>query len=362
MVRNQTYRIDLPETGLLSSLLLKVTGPTVSGATLADELWRILDFIDSIEVIGNGATVIKSLEGKHFHFLNWLHQGIVPPHFWRNYATNTQFEYFLINFGRSLGDPDYGLDLSRWDNVELRIANTATATYYGSDFTLSILQSYLRDTPGGFRGYLRSELWREWTTVQNETKYFTLPTEYPISTLALRALPDTTAGLSDTGFSNLMDDIDFSIQGGTKQVYKGGLDDLIVMNYLERGAEIITSGEADVNADRGIDVGVGRMFGWSGVSGSRDGAVSATVPTMLGDATDNTISFEAREADSPVEFMVRGMGFQNTGYLVHAHDLDPAKMIDPRQVGDVRLNIRTRDTAASADGTNQVILERLVSI
>lgn len=361
MTRGQTYRIDLPETGLVSGLMLKVSANCTSGATLADPKWRLLDFLPTIEVIGNGATVIKSLSAKHLHFLSWLHQGIVPPHFWRNYATNTQFDYIPILFGRGLFDPTYGLDLSRWDNVELRVTNDASATYYGTDLSVSIMQYFLRGAGGGFQGYLRSELWRQWATVQNETRYFILPTEYPITGLYLRALPAVTAGMSDTGFSNLMADIDLSVGGGATKLYKGGLDDLVVSNYLERGAEVITSGLADLTADKGVDVGVGRMFGWSTTSGSKDGAVSAVIPTMIADATDNTISFEAGEADSPVEFMTRGMAYQNMAYLLHDQDLSPDWTLDPKRDGETRLNITTANSATAAGGTDEIVLERLVT-
>jgi hypothetical protein len=361
MTRSQTYRIDLPKTGQLSGILLKVTAPSVSAAFANGGDWRLLDYLGLIEVIGNGATVIKSLQAKNLHFTAWLHQGIVTPHFWRNYATNTQFEYILILFGRYLFDTDYGLDLGKWDNVELRVTNTATASTHGSDPTVSIVQYFLRQNPGSFRGYIRSEIWREWTTVTDETKYFVLPTEFPISGIYLRALPATTTGMSDTGMSNLMDDVDFSIQGGTLQLFKGGIDDLIVSNYLDRGAEIITSGEWYGNADKGIDVSVGRMFGWAGVWGAKGGAAATVDQTMIADATDNTISFEGAQADEVAEFITRGLAFHNHGYLLHNHLLVPDFMIDPKRDGEVRLNIHTANSATADNGTNQVVLERLVS-
>jgi hypothetical protein len=361
MPLNATYRIDLPKTGMLSSMLVKVSANCTSGATLAGGAWRLLDFLGKLEIIVNGATVVKSCDVTDLHFLSWLHQGIVPPHFWRNYATNTQFEYFLVNFGRYLGDPEYGLDLSRYNSAELRLTNSATATNYSTDITLSMLNVYMRDMNGSFKGYLRSEEWRKWTTVQAATEYNILPTEYPISLIALSAVPHATLGMFDTNGQNLMDTILLSKGGGVKQMYQGGYDDLMVTNYLDRGAEVITSGIADLTADRGIQTSIQRMFGFAGISGSKDGAVSAVIPTMIADATDGAISFEAREADSPVEFTVRGMGFMNYAWLVNDPDLDPAGLLDPKVDGECRLDITTRDAATAAAGTNKILLERLVS-
>ncbi len=361
ITRNTTFRIDLPESGMLSGLLLRFDADCASGATLTNKNWRLIDHLTKIEIIANGATVIKSLSGFQLQYLGFLQQRIVPPHFWRNYATNTQMEYLLITFGRFLGDPDYGLDLSQFDNVELRITNTGSSTFYGADIRLSIMQSYLRDVAGGFQGYIRSEEWRKYTTAQAGVEYFTLPTEYPIAGLYLRAMPSNTNGLMDTGFHNLMHDLDFSIGGGQKQLYKGGLDDLIIFNYLEQGIELFTSGHMDRTADYAGDVGIGRMFGWAGISGSKDGAVSSTIPTILADESYNTIKPEAREADSPIHFIVRGMGYHNCAYLVHAPNLEPELMLNPAEVGDVRLNITTKDSSSAASGENQLFLERVVT-
>jgi hypothetical protein len=361
MALGETYHLDLPKSGMLSALQVQVSGACVSGATLGGGDYRLIDFLPTIEVIANGATVIKSLSAKHLYYINWLKQGVLPVHNWRNYATNTQFDNFFILFGRRLFDQQYGLDLGRYDQCELKITNNASATYYGAALGVTILQHWWRDFAGGFQGFLRSELWRQWTTVQNETKYLLLPSEYPISGLYLRALPSVTNGLSDTGFANLMYDIDFSMGGGTKRLYKGGLSQLALANYQEKGLLALTAAELDLTADKGVDVGLGRLFGWSGISGSKDGAVSAVVPTELADAADNTISFEAREADSPIEVINMGYAPMNMSYLIDVPDLDPNLMLDPKRDGETRLNIQTRNAAASADGTNEVVLERVVA-
>ncbi len=361
MTRGQTYKIDLPEQGLVSAMFLKLSAPCTSGATLADELWRLQDHLGSLEVIGNGATIIKSAPWKVFEGIQVRRTKVSALNAWRNYATNTQFEYLMLLFGRNLWDADYGLDLAKYDNVEFRLTNSSSATYHGADITASLMLAYLREHSGGFRGHIRTELWREWTTVANEIKYHTLPTEFPFCGIWLRADPDTTTGKADTGFANLMTDIDFKIGGGTKQVYKGGLDDLALVKYYEDGVEGLISGAADVNADRGIPTSLGRVLGWAAVSGSKDGAVSTVDVTEEADSTDGTISFEAREADSPIEFIHRGYAYQHMTALHYSPDLSPETLLVPTQAGEMTLNIQTANAASAADGTNQIILERVVA-
>lgn len=361
MTRGQTYRIDLPLTGFLSSILLKLSAPCTSGATLADPLWRLRDHFGTVELIGNGSTIIKSADLVHHDYLSWLRGKVPRTYQWRNYATNTQFEYVLINLGRYPGDPEFGLDLSKWDNVELRVTNSSSATYHSADITASIQFEYLRDHAQGFRGFLRTELWREWTTVSDEWKYFTLPSEFPIAGVYLRAVPDDTSGVMDTNFANLMYDIEFKMSGGTKNIYIGGLDDLALWNYYEDEAVGLVSGHADINADRGVPISLGRVFGQTVSAGDLSGAIAGSIPTMKGDLTDGDFVGENREADAPLHFIFMGYAFEYSAHLWHSKSLDPGELLDPKVVGETTLNIHTRSGAAYADGTAQVILDRVVS-
>jgi hypothetical protein len=361
MTRGQTYKIDLPETGMVSGLFLKLSAPSTSNATLAATPWRLQDLLGTLEVIANGSTIIKSADWKNFSFLHFLKSGVGEMSAWRNYATNTQFENLLVLFGRSLWDPDYGLDLSKYDNVEFRLTNSSSATYHSDDITASLMLAYLREHTGGFRGHIRTEKWREWTTVANETKYFTLPTEFPYCGIYLRALPDETSGVNDTGFANLMSDIDFKIGGGTKQVYKGGLDDLALMNYYELGKMAQVGGLLAATADHGFSVSLGRVLHRATASGSKDGSGSSTVPTIEADETDGYIKPESAEADSPIEFIFEGYGYQYSAWLHRSPELAPDTLLVPQQAGEITLNVMTANSASAADGTNQVILERVVS-
>lgn len=362
MTRNQTYRIDLPETGLLSTLVMEVSADAVSGLGLGGGPWRLLDYLGLVEVIGNGAEVIKSLTAKQLFYLNFLHNKIPPPHFWRNYATNTQFDYIVVCFGRYLNDPDYGLDLSKWDNVELRVTNSATSSTHGNDLSVDVKQHFMRD-PGAsmFKGHLRSEIWRQWTTVQDETKYNTLPTRWPIATVALECVPGVDGNfLANTSFTNLADSVQLTLKGGTLKVFNGGIDHLVVENYLEDGQYVRTGGHIDVTADKGVSFSVGRSWARQVGSSSLDGAGSATIPTITGDNTDFTIHPETREADSPIEIAVDGMGLCETVHLWHNHWLDPVRMLDPVAMGPVDLNVHTKNASSAASGTNSILLERLV--
>jgi len=362
MTRGETYRVDLPRSGLLGSLLFRISAAGVSGAFAQKAFTRIIDFITKVEVIANGAIPIKSLTGSEIAGIMAFDQGIAHPDYWHQYATGTRWCHLLLNFGRFLKDPAFGLDLSRFDNVELRITNNASSTYYGEDFSLSILQYLLRDAPGGaFGGYFRTEEWRSWTTVADETKYLELPTELPVRRVFLQAIPDLDSNeLFETGMWNLADDLEFTTRTGTIRVYKGGLDDLMWENAWAYGHEWLTSPQIYGDADYGKYVGLGYVLSMAGIAGTQDGAVASAPPTIEGRRTDGTQKPEAYEADTLIECIARGLAPENMAVFRFDQPDDRGSYLDVAANRAVQLDVHTRNASSAADGEINVVLDRLV--
>lgn len=361
MTLNETYKLDLPEHGLLTSLLIRISGNEISGYGNAAHDWRIIDEISKVAVFVNGATVCKSLTGYQVQALAYYDQGVIPPGDWRNYASNTQFEYLLVNFGRYMGDPDFGLDLSKFANVELQITNTATSSDFTS-LTVSVLGIYLRAAPSGqFKGYLRTEEWRAWTTVSDDTKYNDLPVEHLIRRILLQAIPDQDANfVNETNMANLMDDIDLGLDTGQIRVFKGGIDDLMRENYLDTGKPVIVGGQVYQTADKGVDLSLGRSIMFVHGSVSKDGAASATLPSLTADELSGTITPETFEADSPINVLSVGFAPFYTAQFDFNLGWDVQNWLDPNARKTVKLDIHTRSGATYADGRNAIVLDRLV--
>jgi len=362
MTRGETWREDLPSEGLLGSLFFRMSVAGVSAAFAETLKWRISDFISKVEVIGNGATVIKSLTGNCLNALQFYDQGIAHPDYWHSYATGTKWYHVLLNFGRKLFDTEYGLDLSRWDNVELRITNDASSTYFGADIKLSVLQYYLRDAPAGaFHGYFRTEEWRKWTTVQNETEYLELPVDYAVRRIVMQLIPDTdSSNVAETGMWNVADDIELALKTGQLRVWKGGVDDLMWENFLDYGKEILSAPNLYMTADYGRNVGLGYVLQAIPGAGTQDGAGAGTIPTIEGRRTDFTQKPETYEADTLIALLVRGLCPENTVVFRFDRPDEPRAYLDPAAQKTVKLDIHTRDASSAADGTIRVILDRLV--
>lgn len=362
MTLNNTYQLDLPKNGLLGSLLLHIYGAQATGLGQTGGKFKISDYISKIEIIADGSKVIKSLTGKQAQAIGFLDSGVTMPDMVRMYATNEQRAHFTLNFGRFLQDVDYGLDLSRWKNVEIRITNDATATYY-STLYVSIMSYYLRDgAVGQFKGYIASENWREWVPVASETKYLELPTDYLIRRIILNPYPGfdgTTNKWYDT-LDNLMYGIELTFNTGSDWVWKDGFYRLMVCNYLERGVYNLVSAETYLTADYAADIGLGYYQGIVASDASKDDSAATLVATLEADTSSNIPKMENYEADTMVNMLAMGYGYQQCASFNFDGDSNPSTWLDTKQKDVVKLDITTRSTATVTSAKNRVVLERLV--
>lgn len=358
---NETTRFDLPKYGNLGSILFRLSGAEETGLGQSGGKWRLMDFIDKIQILGGGSYPIKSLTAKQLAANGFWDERVMPMGTWRNYATNVQFEYFLLNFGQYLYDTNMGLDLGHWDNVELQITTSASGAEF-SDIALSAQQCFLEDAGvRPFAGFLRSEQWRQWTTVADETKDLILDTEYKIRRLAIEAIADVDASnISETGISNLADNVLFQMDTGKVTMYEGGLDDIINLNYYNYGAPVITGGFPYHFADVGVDMGIGYVHAAVVGGGSQSGGVAASIPTIESGRTDTTQKLEVYDADNPVGLITMGKAPFGQGLFRFDYDYDPSTWLDPNLRKQVELHIHTRNQASAADGSLAIILDRFV--
>lgn len=362
MTLDNTYQLDLPKNGLLGSIVLYMYGAQASGLGQSGGRYRITDYITKIEIIGDGATVIKSISGKQAQAIGFLDQGVPMPDMVRMYATNEQRAYFVLNFGRFMTDTEYGLDLSRWKNVEIKITNDATSSQF-SALAVTIQDYYLRDgATGQFKGYIASEKWREYVPVAGETKYLELPTDYLIRRIILNPYPGFNGSTNEwyDSLSNLMYNIELSFNTGNDRVWKDGFQQLMACNYLENGNYVITNALTYALADKALDIGLGYTFAVAIAPASKSGSAAAVDHTINADISNNLVVSENYEADICKYMIGQGMGYMQCGLFRFDQDLNPATWLDTKVKDVVKLDITTRSTATVTSAKNSVIVERLV--
>lgn len=361
-VRNSTYRLDLPESGILGTLFLRLRGTKAAGNPLgALAKWRLIDYIDSIDIIANGAETIKSISGTQAAFLAFCDQRAQMPNKIEEYSQAPMEVIIPINFGRKMYDRMLALDLGRFSNVELQIKNSLATASWADSLRWTIMGYYLREGTEAPMGYMRTENWREWTTVADQTQYLDLPTRHSLRRIVLQAWPDLDANeIEERSIYDQMNDIEISLDTGLLRVYKGGIDDLLRDNVLDFGVMPVGYGGQYHANGKGFYTGVGYTFAMINGQTTHNAVVPTTPIWMYQQDNPGTQRVRNYTADAVSTFLAVGLGYMNCAMFRFDHDEDPATWLDPLERETVEVNVHTRNTANAADGTNSVVLDRLV--
>jgi len=358
-----TYTLELPDHGLLGSIMIHVYGGAVTDSMIAVEKWRMVDYINKIEIIGNGSEIIKSVNGRVGKYLAWLDGGGGAPDKAHNYGSSTKRHHSVINFGRRLFDPDYGLDLGRWGSVEIKITNDAAAAQFTSAPSIDIICYWLREgSPSQFNGYFRTEQWREWTTVAAEKKYLELPPRHSLRRLILQTDPDVGGTmLAETTLYNVAYGIELSIRSGKLKVFDDTLRDLWYENYFHMGRDVLQAIEPYHTQDYGIRTGVGQMLGAGGVRIPHNGVQDTATPSLHPGLDSSTIARMTDTDSDQDSLLIMGLALENCAVIPFDQLGNPADYLDLKADGTVELMVETRDASSAADGNIVVITDRLVT-
>lgn len=174
--------IDLPNSGLLSGIELRVWGTCGAGGDKPD-VW-LHDRLKKLEVIGGGMKPIKSLSGDQV-LADMLHKRVpLGPHDFKNMASASCEEFFYITFGRHYHDIDYMLDLSRINDPELRIDTDFTLTSQNgwsngvamsAAPSFSVIAHILRDPAVTPKGYIKTSEVARFTGAASKQENMMIP-------------------------------------------------------------------------------------------------------------------------------------------------------------------------------------------
>lgn len=158
-VSSGTETIDLPEKGILSEVIVQIRSKKAYSDNVMKPDYHILR---KVELLVNGSTVVKSLSGRQILALTSYNGG--PFSTINTYQAqanhNIVYSEFPLYLGNFAGDTKAGLDLSRYDNPQLKLTwNTADETIDGvawdgnsSDptFTYNVMVKLFDGMPAGF--------------------------------------------------------------------------------------------------------------------------------------------------------------------------------------------------------------------
>lgn len=187
MTNAQTEVFALPHKGIISDLLVFLEA--APGSENADIY--MADIFSKIEVIGNGSTVIQSMDGKQIQASMAFDDLKMPPDV--EITNGWGYGHFDMRFGRFVGDELYALDCSLWDSLELKITydlaaggTIETTGFKSAGEYLRVMGLYSPDGMGlSPVGYLKKAEKNTFTASVGGSEDIPLPHDYPYRRLML---------------------------------------------------------------------------------------------------------------------------------------------------------------------------------
>lgn len=358
----QTEKIELPNAGDLSALLIKFGGTTVSNLKRATGgYWRLRDYVTNIVFKATATREYCNITARQLAAKMYFDTGVMPFDKTHNYSTASVDDWLLLCFGRWLGDEEVGVQLGDCENPELWIThNWTTSEFSGVDVTVVGLMRW-RGPVGFPRGYLNVKEYKSWVTVQAETEETKMPTQYPCRRLLLQVDPALDGNyLPLTNIFNPAYNIKLTFRSGADIYYDGPGTPLARAQHWLKGSYVQTACAAGFNADVGFNIGIGYVNGRAGVPGPRSGSPATTYTSIEGNRTDQWQKLEGGGGDDMPELMFHGICPEAVYGFHFDTDPDPRTWLDLGAEKQVQLDVKTRDAAYAAGAVNRIILERLL--
>jgi len=315
---------------------------------------RLNDVITKIELV-DGSDQLLSLTLKEAQALEFRRTGKMPFMRIGESASGSQEEHCLILFGRSVLDPEYYMDLSKFRNPQLKITTNiaavraaGTAGFLTGSLKVTIDLLTMEDVKEAAKGFMMAKSIYSYTSAGSGDEHIDMPVDYPYVGLMMRAF---VAGNDvDENISALKIDCDagkfIPLDKKVKDLYKieeqdRGPAELHYYIFRKHG-ETVTH---DLNHDPIISL-------LTSVAGHIVGASwswSSRFYLLLTDAAAAAIT-----AEELVELVVKGSCPHSTIHVPFGLRDNPETYFDPREFGDVDLILS--QAAASAVS---VVLEQL---
>lgn len=185
-----TKIIDLKTKDPLSAIRLKFNA--VNGATTNLEN-RLDDIITKIEIV-DGSDQIYSLNLKQDQVFQFYNTGKTPRIIIEERGGGGCMEAALILFGRYLNDPEYWLDLSKFDNPQLKITTDEDAVramgvlgFLSGSCVVTVNLCLIEEGATASKGFFMYKELFAFTSGTTGDEHISLPRDYPYRSLLLRA-------------------------------------------------------------------------------------------------------------------------------------------------------------------------------
>jgi len=329
VTQGATTTIDLPESGMLSAIIVQIQGFNANGLT-AIPLQRLIDHITKVEVTDGGTKTLESLTGIEQRASNFYRLGKTMPESFDHYNLKKQWTSFVILFGRKLYDKKYMLDLGVWDDVDLEITNDLTTTYMQDSVVVNVDLVMAHDMPAP-PSYIKAYEWKK-EIADKDTDWIDvkIPTLDPIRRMMFMTQPHlhaTTGAPTNDPYSDSYI-FELSYKEYSEQVFYHRPRDLYRMNkMIFGGVETALRGRPSTTLyfDTQIAYVESLKHTFTG-----DTVITAVDAAQFHDDYDRFQRYRvAIDAGDISQVTAKGMGYLHTWCIPYDLEDDPTMFLNP---------------------------------
>ena len=196
------FRKDLPKAGCYTALDIgiRLTNGSTSGIDV-----DLLTVLKHISLVFNGNDYRVHISGQDAFRHYWMKHGRPMPYFWTEAASGVNEVWFRLEFGRFMGDNQFGLDLSRYNNVQLQLdydctllGAAANTTFTTATFTVTVIaHQFPYSNHPAFRGLIGLREFWTGTSAASGDVVEELPSNNPVIALSVAARESNVAAATD---------------------------------------------------------------------------------------------------------------------------------------------------------------------
>lgn len=197
------FRKDLPKAGCYSAIDIECR--LTVGSTNAVNM-DLLDVIKHISLVCNGNDYRVHISGQEAFRHYWMKHGKPMPYTWTERDGEVNSVWFRIEFGRFVGDEQFGLNLAKFNNVQVQIdydavtawGAAAATTFVTGTFTVSIIaHQFPYNKQPAFKGMLGLREFYTTTTTASGDIVEDLPSSNPVLAVSVMCIEDAIADAVD---------------------------------------------------------------------------------------------------------------------------------------------------------------------
>ena len=352
-----TKTYELETAGILSYIDLLVEATTHT--TGANFVYYIPHYITGLEVIGNSTEILLSLDAQELAALNfYMSKQPVTERRTGEVSTVNNF-HIPIPFGRFLDDPNYALDLEKWDLVELNITNADMgATSFFASGSYTVREKFIREGPAP-TGYFKTYEANSWTPASaTAEKTVDFPKDYLIRQALISVLPTKPAVTAyyEKEMWEILDLIKFTYKSGNIVVFDEDTEELMRQNEDDYGL-VDLGGVVQGDADDYFSTDLGWVIDANVSAGALVGGTTSWAIAGVSNIPESRLKiFESNLADGqPINWTARGYAYMLSAIFDFDKDKSMANLLDPKAMETVRLKY----TAGSTYGKVRTVLQQV---